>query len=438
MSTGTPATPATPPVPESLGRQALVLAVIIGVIASLGAAAYLGIVNALQEYLWSDLPGTFGWTTIPAWWIFLLLLIGAAVVALAWRMPGATGEGPLTGLHFNVLPINAPSILLAAAGSLVFGIVLGPEAPLVILGTTLGALLLRGKPAPVVQLGMLLGGAAAIGLILGNPFVTAFMLLEFAAMGAMPAVALVPAFVALGTGYLVQIGVGAWSGLHMHALVVPGLPEYTHETFRDLFFGFIVAIVAGLLAVLIREFGEQVAAVAARHRAAVLFAVAVLTGVIAVVVTNVGDVGVNLILFSGENGMGDLLAQTSLATVVLVVVGKALAYGLALGGGFRGGPIFPATYLGVGVGLAASLLINDLSVSPMAAAAIAASVTVLLRLPFTSALLAMLLVGSAGAAVAPFAIIGAVIGFGMRQGLDRFDAKRQASVNVEGEVVHGS
>lgn len=154
MSTTTPTTPA---VPESLGRQALVLAVIIGVIASLGAAAYLGIVNALQEYLWSDLPGTFGWTTIPAWWIFLLLLIGAAVVALAWRMPGATGEGPLTGLHFNVLPINAPSILLAAAGSLVFGIVLGPEAPLVILGTTLGALLLRGKSAPVVQLGMLLG-----------------------------------------------------------------------------------------------------------------------------------------------------------------------------------------------------------------------------------------------------------------------------------------
>lgn len=257
-------------------------------------------------------------------------------------------------------------------------------------------------------------------------------------MGAMPAVALVPAFVALGTGYLVQIGVGAWSGLHMHALEVPGLPQYTQETFRDLFFGFIVAIVAGLLAVLIREFGEQVSVVAAKHRAAVLVAVAVLTGVIAVVVTNVGDVGVNLILFSGENGMGDLLAQTSLATVLLVVVGKALAYGLALGGGFRGGPIFPATYLGVGVGLAASLLINDLSVSPMAAAAIAASVTVLLRLPFTSALLAMLLIGSAGPAVAPFAIIGAVIGFGMRQALDRFDAKRQASVNVEGEIVHGS
>lgn len=431
MSTATPA-------PESLGRQALLLAVIIGIIASLGAAAYLTIVNALQEFFWNDLPDNFGWTDVPAWWIVLLPLLGAVVVAIAWRLPGATGAGPLTGLHFDVLPVNAPSILLAAFGSLAFGLVLGPEAPLVILGTTIGALLLRGKPQPVIQLGMLLGGAAAIGLILGNPFVTAFMLLEFSAMGALPAVALVPAFVALGTGYLVQVGVGAWSGLHMHALVVPGLPAYTQETFRDLLFGFIVAVVAGLLAVVIREFGEQVAAVAARHRTAVLVCVALLTSVIAVVVTQVGDVGLNLILFSGENGMGDLLAQTSLATVVLIVIGKALAYGLALGGGFRGGPIFPAAYLGVGVGLAASLLITDLSVSPMAAAAIAASVTVLLRLPFTSALLAMLLVGSAGPAVAPFAIIGSVVGFGMRQALDRFDAKRQAGVHVEGEVVHGS
>ncbi len=424
MSKATPA----PAKHEVLGRQALLLAVVLGILASLGAAAYLGIVDHLQDLLWSDLPERFGWSTLPAWWVFLLLLIGAGIVALAWRLPGATGEGPLTGLHFNVLPINAGAILLACAGSLVFGLVLGPEAPLVILGTTIGALVLRGRPEKVVQLGMLLGGAAAIGLIFGNPFTTAFMLLEFAAMGAMPAVVLVPAFVALGTGYLVQVGVGNWwSGLHMHALSVPGMPVYTQESVRDLIAGAIVAIVAGIIAMMAREFGERIAAVATRHRGATLLAAAVLTGVVAVVVTSVGDVQYNLILFSGENGMSDLLAQTSIATVILIVVGKAVAYGLALGGGFRGGPIFPATYLAVGVGLTASLIFTDLSVSPMAAAAIAASVTVMLRLPFTSALLAMMLVGTAGPAIAPFAIIGAVIGFGMRQALDRFDAKRQAA-----------
>jgi hypothetical protein len=46
------------------------------------------------------------------------------------------------------------------------------------------------------------------------------------------------------------------------------------------------------------------------------------------------------------------------------------------------------------------------------------------RLPFTSGLLAMLLVASAGVQIAPFAIVGAVIGFAARQLLDRVDAKR--------------
>ena len=41
--------------------------------------------------------------------------------------------------------------------------------------TTVAALLLRGRDPKAVQLGMLLGGAAAIGLIFGNPF----MLKEF-------------------------------------------------------------------------------------------------------------------------------------------------------------------------------------------------------------------------------------------------------------------
>ena len=433
MSTATPT-----PKPEALGKQALILAIVLGILASLGAAIYLSFVTHVQTWLWTTLPDDLGLDRTPPWLTFALLLLGAGVVAIAWRLPGGTGKSPLTGLHFDVTPKDAGSILLAAAGSLIFGFVLGPEAPLIILGTTIGALVLRGRPQPVVQLGMLLGGAAAIGLILGNPFVTAFMLLEFSAMGAMPAIVLVPAFVALGTGYLTQVGVGAWSGLHAHALTVPGMPAYTEETFRDLAFGALISVIAGLIAGVVREFGEQVADVAKRHRVVVLVGVALLTGALAVFIAEARDVDVSLVLFSGEDGMGELLAQTSVATVILVVIAKAIAYGLALGGGYRGGPIFPATYLGVGVGLAASLLVSDLSVSPMAAAGIAASVTVLLRLPFTSALLAMLLVGTAGAAVAPFAIMGAVIGFGMRQALDRFDAKREPRINIEGEVVHGS
>ena len=41
--------------------------------------------------------------------------------------------------------------------------------------------------------------------------------------------------------------------------------------------------------------------------------------------------------------------------------------------------------------------------------------------------LAMLLIGGAGAGIAPFAIIGSVAGFVVRQALDRIDARRAAA-----------
>lgn len=420
------ATPA-PPHPEALGRAALVLAIVLGVVASLLASVYLGIVTAAQEWLWRDLPEQFGWSTLPWYWVVGLMVVGAAIVLVAARLPGATGQGPLTGLHFNVTPRDAGSFLLAATASLIFGFVVGPEAPLIIVGTTVGALLLRGRDPKVVQLGMLLGGAAAIGLIFGNPFITAFLFLEFAAMGAMPAVALVPTFVALGTGYLVQVGVGQWSGLAMHPLAVPGIPEYTHETVPDLLAGIAIALIAGIAAVVVREFGERVAAVAARFRAPVLFGTALVIALVTVALSTWHDIPPDLVLFSGETAMGSLVTQTSAVTVLLIVLAKCLAYGLSIGGGYRGGPIFPITFIGVAIAVLATLVVTGLPLGPMAAAAVAAAATVMLRLPFTSALLAMLILGSAGMAIAPFAIIGAVIGFGMRQALDRFDARRAAA-----------
>jgi H+/Cl- antiporter ClcA len=423
-------TPAVSEQHESLPLKALGLSALIGVVAAVGATLLLAFFDNAEQWVWHDLPSGMGMTELPAWFVFAAMLVGAGVVALAWRLPGATGKSPLTGLHFDTLPINAASFLLAAFGSLVFGFVLGPEAPLVILGTTIGALIMRGRPPKMVQLAMLLGGAAAIGAIFGNPFVTAFMLLEFAAMGAMPAAVLMPAFVALGSGYIVQVGIGSWMGLGTHVLAVPGMPAYPELQWGDLVGGVVIAIVAALCAALARELGERVQALAVRRRGIVLVAVALLTSALAVGVAAATGVGVELVLFSGQPAMPELIAETSAMTVLLIVVAKVLAYGLALGGGYRGGPIFPATFIGVGVGVLASLVFTDLSVSAMAAAGIAATATVMLRLPFTSAMLGMLLIGAAGMAVAPLAILGAVIGFGVRQGLDRLDAKRPPAVPV--------
>jgi H+/Cl- antiporter ClcA len=415
------------PAPLKLQMRSFVLAILVGLVAATAASFFMWIVDGGQELFYKKLPESFGWDALPGWWVLVLLLVGAAVVFVARRLPGATGGSPLSGFHFTNPPSWAPGILLAALGTLVFGASLGPEGPLIVLGSAIGAILVKRMGSDdVTKLAMLLGGMAAIGTIFGNPFVAAFMLLEFAAMGALPAAALVPAFVSLGAGYVTLVGWGSWTGFGVHVLSVPGLPAYPTVEPDDLFAGLVVALVVAVLAAMARELGERTDLFSRKRPTVVLFSAAVVTALVAIVVNAVWDVPFDQILFSGQSGMAGLVTETSAAAVVAIVIGKLIVYGIALGGGFRGGPVFPATFIGVGFGVLTSLVFTNLSVSAMAAVGISAAATVMLRLPFTSGMLAMLLIGGAGAGIAPFAIIGAVVGFIIRQLLDQLDARRTA------------
>jgi hypothetical protein len=66
------------------------------------------------------------------------------------------------------------------------------------------------------------------------------------------------------------------------------------------------------------------------------------------------------------------------------------------------------------VAVAGSLIFPEVSVSALAAAGIAAGSAAMIKLPATSALLGLLLISGAGAAIAPFAILGAVVGLIVR------------------------
>ncbi|MFM8895769.1 MAG: chloride channel protein, partial [Actinomycetales bacterium] len=200
-----------------MGRL-LALAVLLGVVASLAASAFIEVVALGQQWLFETLPTELGMTGLPWWWVGLLLVAGAGVILLARRLPGATGPGPLTGFHFDIRVADAPSVLLAALGTLIFGFTLGPEAPLIVVGSILGALAMRGRAEQEVKAGRLLGGSAAIGAVFGTPFITAFMLLEFCAMGLFPARIIPAVLLALGTGYAPQVGVLGFAGLGTQSL----------------------------------------------------------------------------------------------------------------------------------------------------------------------------------------------------------------------------
>jgi H+/Cl- antiporter ClcA len=118
------------------------------------------------------------------------------------------------------------------------------------------------------------------------------------------------------------------------------------------------------------------------------------------------------VLFSGQSALGPLVTHAagySAAVLVLLIACKGLAYGVSLSA-FRGGPTFPAMFIGAAMGLAFSHLPG---LDPIAGAAmgIGAMCAVMLTLPLTSVLLATLLLGTDGFAVMPLAIVAVVVAY---------------------------
>jgi H+/Cl- antiporter ClcA len=115
------------------------------------------------------------------------------------------------------------------------------------------------------------------------------------------------------------------------------------------------------------------------------------------------------VLFSGQASIGVIVTAGSTSVVLVTLVAKAIAYAICLGCGFRGGPIFPAVFLGVGL---AALAVVWFDTSPTLAIAVgaAAGMAAQTQLLITPLLFGSLLVGHAGLdaiSASVFATVGA-------------------------------
>jgi hypothetical protein len=116
------------------------------------------------------------------------------------------------------------------------------------------------------------------------------------------------------------------------------------------------------------------------------------------------------VLFSGQDELGPLIqnsATYSVGALLLLTLCKGLAYSFSLAS-FRGGPIFPAMFIGAAGGIALSHL-PGLPLIPAVAMGIGAMAVTMLRLPMVSVLLATLLLEADGLAVMPLVIVAVVV-----------------------------
>ena len=211
----------------------------IGIPAAFVAATFLAFVHDLEHWLWHDLPDALGYSSPPWYLVVFLPVAGACVVVLArLLLPGDGGHSPLQGLGGGVTPVShAAGIALAAIGTLSFGAVLGPEAPLIALGSVVGLTVTyfaRVGERERTVLGTA-GSFAAISALFGGPIVGGMLMVEGGlSMGAVLLPVLLPGFVAAAVGYVIFIGLGNWGGLEAQALAVPNLPPYNGTHIYDL------------------------------------------------------------------------------------------------------------------------------------------------------------------------------------------------------------
>jgi len=399
----------------------LVFASVLGIPVSVVSYGFLALTTKLQQYLFVDLPGDLWSGTAPAWWPVPWLALCGLLTGLTIRyLPGNGGHSPAFGFQAGGGPPvdrELPGIVLAALTTLSLGAVLGPEAPLIAIGGGLAALTVRlvKKDAPPMALTIMAsaGSFAAISTLLGSPILGAFLIMEIAGIGGLTlSLVALPGLLASGIGALVFVGLDSWTGLGSFSLALTSVPQAVDPTVASMAWALVVGAIGALLGWSIRWIGLSLRPLVHLNRIVVTVGLGVVIGLIAMAYQLISDNSFTQVLFSGQSALPGLVANASDYSVgVLILLGacKTLAYGLSLSA-FRGGPIFPAMFIGAVLGIALAEL-PGLSLAPAIAMGIGAMCAAMLRLPMTSALLATLLLGADGVSVTPQVVVAVAVAF---------------------------
>ena len=393
----------------------LLFAALIGVPLSLAAFGFLAAVHELEHQVWHTLPDALGYETLPAWWAIGTLGVAGILVGLTVRhLPGHGGHVPSAGLAAGASPPSVlPGVVLASGASLVLGAVVGPEAPLIAIGGGLALLSARRvNSLQGVETSAIIaasGSAAAISAIFGNPLVAAVILLEVMGLGRRQAMLIVlPCLLSSGVGALVFTGLGRWSGLGIGALAIPDLEAAQLEV-ADVLWALPIAITVAVGAWAVFVLGRRTAAMAEGRVLTTTVVAGLIAGASAAVYAVVTDHSPAEIALSGQTTLSTLASNPgawSTGALVMLLLCKGLAYGVCLGA-FRGGPIFPAVFLGAAMGVLANAVLPGTGFVPSLAVGMAAG-TSIIGLPITGVVLVVLLLGDAASSQMPVVILAVV------------------------------
>ena len=398
----------------------VVFGAVIGVPVATVAYFYLKFVSEAQEFVFVTFPKDLGFNAAPAWWPVVPLILSGLLVGLTLQyLHGTGGHKPAEGFKASGAtdPLDLPGIVLASLATLCLGAVLGPEAPLIAIGSGLGVLAVHlvkkdAPPMAAVVIGAA-GSFAAIATLLGSPIVGAFLLMEASGLaGPLMGVVLVPGLLAAGIGSLIFIGLDRWTGFGTLSLSIPNIPHFGSPTGLEFLWALGIGIAAAVVGTVIKRGALALQPVVERHKVALTPVVGLVVAVLAIIFTEVTGKPSSYVLFSGQSALPTLVQDSATWTVgamVMLIVCKAAAYSASLSS-FRGGPVFPGMFAGAALGIA----LSHLPGLPMIAGVgmgIGAMSVAMLGLPLTSVLLASLILEADGLKLMPLIIVAVVVSY---------------------------
>jgi H+/Cl- antiporter ClcA len=398
----------------------LVIVAILGVIVAAAAYWFLDLVANLQKWIFNPayLPKALGFHGEPIWWPLPTVCLAGILVGLTIRyLPGRGGHSPADGFAMHGPPARTelPGVVLAALAGLALGAVIGPEAPLIAIGGGLAAGILRSVkkdlPEQSIRVVAASGSFSAISTLLGSPLSGAFLLMEASGLsGPMLGVVLVPGLLAAGIGSLIFLGFDAWTGHGTFSLAIPNLPHIGHPTGAEFGWAIVIGVAAVIIGGLIRWLALYLKPLVEPRIVVLCPVVGLAVGGLAIAYAEGSGKSSSDVLFSGQTALPSIVANSatySVGALLLLIACKGLAYGSSLSA-FRGGPIFPAMFIGGAGGVLMSHLPGLPEVAGVAMG-IGAMMTAMLGLPLTAVLITTLILGSAGINVMPLTIVAVVV-----------------------------
>ena len=378
-----------PPISARQLLKSVLPAIVIGAGSSLMLLALSGIAGALEDVLWTSIPGAFGLTgSEPAWIFAILTLAGVATGLILTVVPGHAGPDPATtGLAEPPQPLAVlPGIALALIVTLAGGVSLGPENPIIVLNLSLAvAIGLRLLPVVPARAWAGLAFAGTIGAMFGTPIAAALLLAESVTEDRRPLWdRLFAPLVAAGAGAVTTSLFGAES----FALTIE---PYPGQEPIDFVTGSVIAIGVAVIGMAAVYLFPRLYALFGRLGSPLVIATAggVLLGIL-------GAIGGPISLFKGLQQMHELteVADTwTVGALALVGIVKLVAMLLAGTSGFRGGRIFPAVFVAVAFGVTINAAFPQVPEAVAISASLIGMLVAVTRSGFLALFMAALMVG---------------------------------------------